>query len=368
MFRKPITYIMLSLLGLILVSCSEDALDREPQLRPVRFQPVYATGGTRVRTFSGTAQAGIESEMSFRVAGTIQRKHVKVGDNVRAGALIAELDPSDYELQVQQAEAALSQAEAERRRAEANYERVRAMWENRNASRSDLDAARAADESARAAVQSLEKQLELARRQLAYTRLTAAVAGSIAQVMIDVNENVKAGQVVALLTSGSRLKVQLTVPEILIAQVREGDEAIVTFDALPDKKLSARVTEVGVSSAGAMTTFPLAVMLDRDDPDVRPGMAAEVALTFTSTDDRERFLVPPVAVGQDRTGRFVYVVKSAEPGVGVIERREVTVGELTADGLEVFDGLFEGDFLVTAGVSKIEDGMKVRFDAAGERP
>jgi multidrug efflux system membrane fusion protein len=330
-------------------------------LRPVRYQEVYATGAERVRRFSGTAQAGMESHLSFKVGGTVERVAVKVGDRVRPGQLLAQLDPHDLQLQVQETEASLERARAEARNTDANYNRVRELYENRNSPRRDLDAARAQFESARANVQSLEKRLELARTQLGYARLSAPVEGAIASVKVEVNENVSPGQVILELTSGERPEVEVAIPEMLIAELREGDPARVTFDAIPDREFGARITEVGVASSGYAATYPVTVLLDRPDDALRPGMAADVAFTFGVKDARERFLVPPFAVSEDRQGRFLYTVEESEPGVGVTHRRPVEVGELTADGLEILSGLSDGDRVVTAGVSRIHDGMRVKL-------
>jgi RND family efflux transporter MFP subunit len=157
------------------------------------------------------------------------------------------------------------------------------------------------------------------------------------------------------------MKVAVGVPEMLISQVREGDKVQVAFDAVPGRKLAATVTEVGIAPSGAVTTFPVTVLLEGTQTDVRPGMAAEVAFSFPASDTRERFIVPPFAVGEDRDGRFLFVVNPGEDGLGTVERRAVAVGELTRDGLEVFSGLVEGDLLVTAGVTKLADGQRVRL-------
>lgn len=351
---------------LCIVGCDKAKLDQEKVLRPVRFQQVFATGGTRVRDFSGVAQAAVESRLSFRVAGTVNKVHVKVGDNVRSGQLIAELDPKDFELQVQEAEASLEQARAAARQAVAEHDRIRQLYENRNASLSDLDAARAADESARAQVKAIEKRLELARSQLGYTKLAAAVNGSIAEVTIDINENVKPGDKVAVMTSGSRLEVRVSIPGLLIAQIREGDDVRVRFDAVPARTFPARVTEVGVAALGQATTFPVTVLLTETDPELRSGMSAEVAFTFRSAADRDLFVVPPVAVGEDREGRHVFVVRRTGPTTGVVERRMVEIGDLTSDGLELLDGLVEGDLLVTAGVGKLRDSLEVLLPSTGD--
>ena len=152
----------------------------------------------------------------------------------------------------------------------------------------------------------------------------------------------------------------MSVPEVLIAGVGEGDSVTVTFDAVPEQHFGAHVTEVGVTSGGFATTFPVTVRLGTSNPDIRAGMAAEVAFTFRTGDDRERFFVPVVAVGEDREGRFVYVVEPIDSVLGRVRRRSVRVGELTSDGLEILTGLADGEEVVTAGTSKIADGMTVR--------
>jgi len=346
-----------------LISCAGKPAEEAPVIRPVRAQQVFASGGSRTRIFSGVARAGVESKLSFKVAGTIQNKAVKVGQTVGRGQLIAELDPVDYRLRVEDAEAALARARAEERNAEASYERVRGLYENRNASKQDLDAARARSESASAAVESSLKQLELAKRQLGYTRLTAPIAGSVASVDVEVNENVQAGRTVALLTSESDLEVEVAVPGVLIADIREGEAARVRFDALPGQDFAATVTEVGVASTGFATTYPVKVRLEEAGEDIRPGMAAEVAFRFGGDSGRERMVVPSVAVGEDRSGRFVFVVDpSEESGVGIVHRKPVVIGDLVEDGIEVFEGLTDGDRVVTAGVSRLVDGQRVKFE------
>ena len=346
-----------------LFSCGKKEEVGQEIIRPVRYMQVYSTGGTRVRTFSGVTQAGLESNLSFKVPGTIKRITVKVGDEVRAGRLLAQLDPSDYELQVQQAEAALSSTRAQARNADANYSRIRTLYENNSASKSELDAARAASESATASVQSAEKQLELARLHLGYTTLDAPTGGDIAQVTVEVNENVQAGQPVIMLTSGTQTEVKVSIPEVLIAQIREGEKVTVSCDAVPDKEFTGSVLEVGVAATGVGTTFPVTVRFDERPELIRPGMAANVSFLFESEDERERFIVPSHAVIEDRGGRFVFLVEPirGEEGFGTIHRTSVIVGDLTAEGLEVFEGLSDGDLVVTAGVSRISDGQKVRL-------
>jgi RND family efflux transporter MFP subunit len=307
----------------------------------------------------------VEPRLSFKVGGTIARLPVDMGDRVGRGALIAELDPSDFQLQVEEAAAALRRAEAEARNARASFERIRGLYENNNASRTDYDSARTAAEATRANVESARKRLELARQQLSYTRLVSPVAGAIAEVAAEVNENVGAGDTVVRLAAEGDDEVVVTVPESLITAIRDGQEVVVRFDALPGRTFEATVTEVGVSSSATGTTFPVKARLATEDPQVRHGMAAEVEFRFEAPGDAAHFRVPPHAVTEDREGRFVYVVEPAGDGRGSIHRRAVEVGALTPDGLEILAGLEDGDRLVTAGISQIEEGDTVKLPVEG---
>lgn len=352
--------------SLACAGCGGDAPSPAP-LRPVRTEQVFSTGGTRIRTFSGSARSGTESRLSFRVGGTLIERPASVGDTVRAGELIARLDPEDYRLQLREAEAGLAQANAQAQNAESSYERVRDLYEVDNASRADLDAALAAYQSAEATVRAAEQRRRLAEQQLSYTRLTAPTAGAVASVNVEVNENVQPGQIVLFLTSGDDLEVEVAVPEALISQIREADTAWVSFDAVPGRRFEARVTEVGVAATATATAYPVTVALAERDPALRSGMAAEVEFRFAGSGGADVIVVPSVAVGEDADGRFVYVVERAEgedPGVGVVRRRAVDIGALTTEGLQVMRGLSDGDHVVVAGVSRIADGLRVRFDRA----
>ncbi|MGD2114888.1 MAG: efflux RND transporter periplasmic adaptor subunit [Acidobacteriota bacterium] len=357
---RPRLIAPLLLASISLAGCAGEPPTAEPEVRPVRVERVQRKAAQRLRTFSGVARAGVESGLSFRVGGTLVALPVEVGDRVRSGQVIARLDPVDYELQVEEAEAALAQAEAGERNAEATYDRVRRLYENNNASRADLDAARASAESAAAQVAAADKRIELYRQRVGYTVLRSPDDGAIAAVRVDVNENVRSGQPVVLLTTGG-VMVEVAVPEALISGIRRGDAATVTFDSLPGRGFAATVTEVGVASLGSAPTFPVRVRLEEQVADVRPGMAAEASIHTGG--GGERIVVPPVAVLEDRTGRFAFVVDETDEGRGVARRREVTVGELRGDGLEVLSGLDDGELLITAGARRLEDGTEVRLPA-----
>ena len=347
-------------LPLLLVACAEEPV-AEVVLRPVRYEMVQSSAAARARTFAGVARAGVESQLSFRVAGTVDRVPVIVGQAVRKGQLLAQVDRTDYELKVQEALAGLAQAQAALRNSDADYDRVRGLYENNNASRRELDGARANFESSEAQVQAAQKRLEQARQQVAYCYLRAPVDGTVASVDVEVNENVSAGQKLFLLTAGADIEVEVALPEAVISDVELGQDVSVAFDALPGRRFGATVTEAGVAAVGTATTFPVTVRLADADADIRSGMAAEVELFFAGAEGATRMMVPAVSVGEDREGRYVFVLESDAEGEGVVRRREVSVGELTSEGIEILSGLSEGELLVTAGVRRLSDGETVKM-------
>ncbi len=347
-------------LATFLLACGEKVEQPPPAIRPVRYQRVFATGAERIRAFTGVAKAGIESKISFRISGTLQKLNARVGDPVREGQLIAEIDPRDYELQVEEAEAALAQARAEAVNAEADFRRVRGLFERDNTSQADYDAARAGQDSARAQVRSIEMKLESAVLQLSYTRLASPIDGAVAEVPVEINENVQRGQPIVVLNSGLRPEVEVAIPEVLIREIQQGNSVTVTIDAFPNQRFTGNVTEVGISASEGLRTYPVTILLNRPDERILPGMAAEVSFRFGSGEEQVRWILPPHAVGEDRQGRFVYVVTREGEGLGTVHRRPVVVGELVGEGIEVLQGLQDGERVVTVGVSRIEEGQKVR--------
>jgi RND family efflux transporter MFP subunit len=313
------TVVLLTLAGAV-AGCSEQTPEPDP-LRPVRSAAVVASQGGRTRTFSGTARAGQETDLSFRVGGTVDLLGVTVGDVVRRDQVIARLDRTDFLIAVRRAQANLDQALATSRNADADLERIRGLWENQNASQSDLDQALAGSQSARASVEVSRQSKAQSERQLGYSTLRSPVDGSIAAVDVEVNENVGQGQTVVRLTSGSQPEVEVAIPGVLISSIERGNPVSVTFNALPGERFEAVVTEVGVAATGTATTFPVTVQLAEGVDDVRSGMAADVAFQFGKDDEGERIFVPAYAVGEDGDGRYVFLLESRHRSRATHRRR-----------------------------------------------
>ncbi|MFC2084447.1 efflux RND transporter periplasmic adaptor subunit [Bacteroidota bacterium] len=358
-YGKVIIFLFL-LITFLIFACGEKEQE-EKIIRPVRYKQIYLQGADRLRIFPGSARAGFESKLSFKVAGTIRYVNVQVGDKVRKGQLLAQLDQIDYKLRVQEAEAALRQVESLELNAKNNYDRVRQLYENRNASKSELDAARTTHESAIASVERLNSTLELARLQLNYTTITAPQEGVIASCNVEVNENIKSGDQVFILSSEGRKEVEISIPEVLISNIKRGNQVTVTFDAVKETSFKGTVSEVGVTTGRFSTTYPVVIQIDNPTGEIRSGMAAEVAFNFKGDESISSLIIPLSSIGDDENGRYVYIAIPEDDGLGIVKKQYVVLGELTGQGQEVREGLSDGDLIVTAGVTRIIDGQKVRL-------
>ena len=225
----------------------------------------------------------------------------------------------------------------------------------------EAESARAQAESASALVAAASKTLEIARLNVSYTELRADDECSIASLDIEVNENVAAGQQVAVVSCGDAFEVTLDLPESLIGSVDETTPVSIRFGAIPDQVFSGVISEVAVASAAGSAAFPIVIKIEGSHPSLRSGLAADVTFQFDSASDQGSSVVLPVtAVINDPNGTFVFIVTPAEVnGEALVGRRAVALGELSQSGIEVVDGLEVGDRVITAGISVIREGQRV---------
>ena len=358
----PLLLSVFCVLGLS--ACEQAQQVAEAPLRPVKSITVSKASAERERDFSGTSKSTEEARLSFKVAGSIKSRNVNVGDIIKPGDLIAELDATPYELESQQASANLASAQASERNADANYQRLRNLYENNNASRNELDSARANAESSQAQVKVNQKALEIAELNISYTKLIANNNCLIASSSVEANENVSAGQEVVRADCGNTLEVEIAVPESLILGIVQDAPADITFSSIPGRTFTGRVTEIAVAATGGGNTFPVIIKIDDEHPELRSGLAANIRISTqaASTSEKDVILVPAHTVVEDSEGRHVFLLESSsEDGVGIVRRTAVDIGELTSAGLEIVNGLNEGDLLITAGITIVNDGMKVKI-------
>ena len=375
---------------LMTFSCSKKEQEKGEIIRPIKYGKIIKSTGNDAYTFSGTAKANNETNLSFRVSGTLRTVQVKLGDRVRKGQLLATIDPTDFNISFDQAvakkkgaEASLISAETQIKSAESqlittksNYKRVENLYENNSvpvseyeqakasyeAAFSQFNAAKAQYEAARTEVTASEKQKESAKNQVNYTRLEAPFDGIITQVDVEENETIPSGNPVAVISTEAKPQVNLGVPEIFINKIFKGQEVKIQFSVLSGKSFKGIVDEVSFA-AGSSPTYPVNVRIIKPSDEIRPGMAANVTFDFglAKSKTTERIISPIKAVGEGNDGNFVFVLEALDDGNYLVKKRNIKIGDLLSTGFEVKEGLKEGELVATAGLKSLLDGMKVKL-------
>ncbi|MDY0164545.1 efflux RND transporter periplasmic adaptor subunit [Desulfobotulus sp.] len=342
--------------------CGQKTEDLQPELRPVRHEILTLQSLSETRTFTGQARPASEIRLGFRIAGQIVDLPVKMGDAVMQGQLIARLDDRDDRLSLSELQAVLENTKAQRNTAAAALERVRSLYARDNVALSEYETAKSRYAAAAADYEATLQRIALQESRLSYASLLSPAAGRIASVNAENNENVQAGATVVTLSTDDAMLVRAGVPEAYISRIHPGDPVALRFSALPERRFTGRVYEVSYVS-DAQSTYPVTVRIQEPDSRIRPGMPAEV--TFHMSDDlhEKHILVPLFAVMEDPEGRFVWVLLPGErEGTAVIHRRPVTLGDLIGERMVVTEGLKAGERVVTAGVSRLAEGMVVRHE------
>jgi len=345
----------------VLSACSDDQQIEAEILRPVRFQQVsYLQSDVNLK-FIGVVKAGTETEFSFKVGGTVRAINATPGTKVKKGALLAELDNSDAMLKYEKQLLTVKNVQVKKETAASGLRRTKGLYENNNVPLSEYEAAREKYTNALASYETEKRALELSKRELGYYKLNIPYDGIVLKSDVSKNENISAGQVVAVIQTGGELVVKVGLPEQTIALVKVDQSVSVDVPSIPGKTFSGVITEVAYTVNPESSTYPVTVKIIEAAKEIRPGMPANVSISLSKSNKGSRLVIPAHSVLKDDTGNFVYLVESKADGNGVVRKKIITVGSITKTGFEVLNGLNAGDKVITAGVSGLVDGMKVRL-------
>jgi RND family efflux transporter MFP subunit len=302
-----------------------------------------ATDGAQ-RSYSGEVRARIETTLGFRIAGKIVERRVDAGAAVKAGQVLARLDPADAGLQS-------TQAEAQRALAAADVARYRDLKAKNYISASALDARETAFKAA-------EAQAALARNQAAYTTLVADRAGVIGQVLAEPGQVVSAGQAVFRLAPDGEREIAIALPEGEVSAFKLGQAAEVSFWATQgaaEKPLVGRLREISPVADPVTRTYAARVSLKDADPLLPLGMSATVRFP-TGVPGATKLMVPLTAIFQKGNQPAVWKVGADN----TVSLQAISVAAFTDGGAVVVGGLAGGEQIVAAGVNLLSAGEKVR--------
>lgn len=357
---KSIYFIALGLFIVIFESCgNKNGEVKNERYRPVKYQEVSYSGIGQIRSFNGIARSDKEINLSFRTSGILTTLNISTGQTVSEGDLLARIDNSEAQLSLEQSLSSLNSSKANLNTVTSTLERTRTLFEKGSASLSDYENAKSAFASAKANYESAKRSVEIQQKQVGYGIIYSPADGIIASKNVENNENVSAGQIIAVLNAGSFMEVSLGLPENVINRVYKGMKVTANFPALQGRNYNGVVNEISPSVQEGSATYPVRIKLTGATNDVKSGMAAHIKFEFTKTDNRESLIVPIAAVGEDSKGNFVFVIEKQDENIGIIKKQHFKVGTLSPVGFEVISGLRPGQLVATAGLQSLLDGQKV---------
>jgi membrane fusion protein, multidrug efflux system len=342
-------------LPLALAGCSDEKMTEVPA-RPVKVMMVPKPVTERALTYSGVIAPRIESTLGFRVPGKIMERFVNVGDTVKAGQKIAQLDEKDLKLAENSARASVAAAKTRFDVASDALNRAKFLKPNGFIAQSAVDQRQLEFDSAQSALNSARDQLDQAINATGYALLLTDKDGIVTSVRAEPGQVVGAGQAVITLAHSDDIEASVAIPEQEIIKLKEGERASILLWPAPDIRSEGKIREIAGAANPASRTYAVRVTITNPVPEMRIGMTA--AVTFRVPQDTPALIVPITALTGERGKTIAFV---ASQDTQTVARRDIETGRVSDEGVRVKAGLKPGDILVTAGVQFLEDGMKVRL-------
>lgn len=388
------------------------AQQEDTNVRPAKVWVAKVSDRKFMRQYPAIVQPSQEAILSFRVSGQVVELPIRASTHVKQGDVIARVDPRDFEKNIAQLQSQLDQAVAQLAalRAGARAGEVAALEAGIAAIQANVDQAaeqvvrtrelaergvvaaakleqdeaalkiaeaelRAKNEEltlaksgarqeeidvANAVISGIESQVQTARDNLADATLRAPFDGIIARRHIDNFSNIKAGQDVALLQKISTVALVFDVPgpDVISFSDARDVSTLVTLSALPDQELPAELVEFSTQADAATQTYRARVAVTiPEEASILPGMIGKVIVSYQNGDSTE-IVVPITAVSADADGAaFVWLVDNT---AHTVAKQSVSLGETKGDQVVITEGVADGDTVVSAGVSRLLDGMAIR--------
>ncbi|MBV8185644.1 MAG: efflux RND transporter periplasmic adaptor subunit [Alphaproteobacteria bacterium] len=328
---------------------------RTPEARPVRAVTVETAADGETVSFTGQIRAKDEVNLGFRIDGRLIERTVDVGDVVKAGEVVARLDPKDEHNALASARANLASLQAALTQARLTFQRQQELLKNGWTPRAKYDESQQLLQTAEGQVQAAQAQVRLAEDRLSYTILRADGPGAVIAKGAEPGEVVQAGHMVVQLARQGGRDAIFDIPEQLI---RTGPRDPVVQLALsddPQVKALGRVREVAPQADSATRTFQVKVAIIDPPASMHLGATVTGRIKLPAPEGME---VPASALLQGAGGPAVWVVDRQNETVSL---RQIEVARYDPTGIVVSRGLEKGDVVVTAGVQMLRPGQKVRL-------
>ncbi len=315
------------------------------QQTPVTSIPLELQPFDHYVKVNGSVEAVEEAIISPESNGQVTEILVDKGQRVTQGQVLAKLNTSVIENNIQEVETSLQLAETV-------YSRQKRLWEQEIGSEVQYLEAKNNYESLQSRLNSLKAQLDMAT-------MTAPFSGIVDEIFIKEGEMAMPGAMVMQLINMQNIYINADVSENFLPHIKKDEEVILRFSAYPDFERKVPVHRVGNVINPENRTFRLQLKLDNPDERFKPNMVATLGIQSFTTN--EALVVPSILIKQDVQGHFVYTIIENEQGDLVADKVYVERGP-SSEGLTMIQsGLEQGDKLINAGHNRVNDGTLVKI-------
>jgi len=303
---------------------------------------------------TGTIKAVRSAVVKARVAGELQGLVVREGDTVQAGALLAQIDPTEYAARLQQAQLQADAAKTQVEIAQRAFDNNQALVKQGFISATALDTSAASLAGAQASYRAALAGADVARKALEDTHLRAPLAGLVSQRLAQPGERVSVDARIVEIVDLARLELEATVTPAESVAVRIGQTAQITVEGMT-QAVKASVVRINPSTSAGSRAVTVYLALD-PTPGLRHGLYAQGALQLGS---QQGLAVPLTAVRTDKPAPYVQVLSN-----GTVAHANVTLGsrsEVDGQTLVAVTGLAEGSQVLVASVGAVRAGTPVKM-------
>jgi RND family efflux transporter MFP subunit len=338
---------------LSLSACSKPAVTEEP-VRAVKVITVGTQAMLSGSEYAGEVRARVESRLGFRVGGKIVRRQAELGQRVKVGDVLAQLDAQDLKLASEAARAQLNAASTNRDLAAADFKRFKDLRDQNFISAAELERREASLKAAQAQVDQAQAQFSGQGNQAAYAALVADTAGVVTAVEAEVGQVVGAGTPVVRIAQDGPRDVVFSVPEDKILKIKIGSEVSIRTWANPTV-FKGSVREVAASADPVTRTFSVKVTMQAKE--ALP-LGVTVSVTPQSLDRSGPVVIklPTSAFHHDGKNAAVWVL---DPAQMTVKLQSVVIATADGNDVVVSQGLQPGMQVVAAGVHVLSPGQKV---------
>ena len=334
-------------------ACSRQESMPDP-IRAVKLIEVGLQERNAVVEYAGDVRAKTESKLGFQGGGKVTQRLVGVGDVVKKGQVLAEIDAQDYVLAAQAAQARVAAAQTQRDLAQADWRRFSALKEKGFISGVELDRRHASLQAAQAQLQQAQAQAAAQSNQSRYTRLMADASGVVTAVQAEPGQVVAAGVPVVQLAHDGARDVFMTLPEGAYGEVSVGQSAQVRMWS-NNELLDGVVREVAASADPVTRTYLVKVQVRGAK---QPALGATAYVRIQKPGGREsRVLKLPSTAVSELNGDSV--IWEFDPASSTVRTRKVEIAGVEGNDILIADGVHEGMQLVSAGTHVLTQGQKV---------